>query len=232
MKQVLLALILAASASPLAAQGVDVGYPPPRSPFEDLEYKQEATVFGGYYLAGKDPAGVAPGSGPMVGVRYEVGVGGPAQIVARLSTVMSERRVINPVEPAASRDLGMRTWPVYLADFGMSLNLTGQRSWRGMVPVVYTGIGLASDIGKKAEEDPYRLGTTFAFSLAGGLRIVPGGRFQLRADVGTWFYQIKYPSEYYSLTSDNTAVLDNDQAKNFWKRNLGLTLGGSYLLFR
>ena len=136
MKQVLLALILAVSASPLAAQGVDVGYPPPRSPFEDLEYKQEATVFGGYYLAGKDPAGVAPGSGPMVGVRYEVGVGGPAQIVARLSTVMSERRVINPVEPAASRDLGMRAWPVYLADFGMSLNLTGQRSWRGMVPVV------------------------------------------------------------------------------------------------
>lgn len=232
MKQVLLALILAASASPLAAQGVDVGYPPPRSPFEDLEYKQEATVFGGYYLAGKDPAGVAPRSGPMVGVRYEVGVGGPAQIVARLSTVMSERRVINPVEPAVSRDLGVRSWPVYLADFGMSLNLTGQRSWRGVVPVLYGGIGLASDAGKKAEDDPYRLGTTFAFSVAGGLRIVPGGRFQLRADVGTWFYQIKYPSEYYSLTSDNTAVLDNDQAKNFWKRNLGLTLGGSYLLFR
>ena len=232
MKQVLLAMILAASASPLAAQGVDVGYPPPSSPFQDLEYKQEATVFGGYFLAGKDPAGVAPRSGPMVGVRYEVGVGGPAQIVARVSTVMSERRVINPVEPAASRDLGIRTWPIYLADFGMSVNLTGQRSWRGMVPVVYTGIGLASDIGKKAEEDPYRLGTTFAFSVAGGLRIVPGGRFQLRADVGTWFYQIKYPSEYYSLTSDNTAVLENDQAKNFWKRNLGLTLGGSYLLFR
>ena len=233
MKQVLLAFFLAAAASsPLAAQDVDVGYPPPRSPFRDLEYKQEAAVFAGYYLAGKDPAGVAPRSAPMIGIRYEVGVGGPAQIVARISHVMSDRRVINPVEPASARDLGIQSWPVYIADFGMSINLTGQRSWHGVVPVVYSGIGLASDVGKKAEDDPYKLGTTFAFSFAGGLRIVPGGRFQMRADVGTWFYQIKYPTEYYNLTSDNTAVLENDQATKFWKRNLGITLGGSYLLFR
>ncbi len=232
MKQVLLAIILAAAASPLPAQDIDVGSPPRSSPFRDLEYKQEATIFGGYFLAGKDPAGVAPQSAPMIGVRYEVGVGGPMQIVGRISHVMSERRVLNPVEPANSRDLGIRSWPVYLADFGMSLNLTGQRSWHGVVPILYGGIGLASDIGKKAEEDPYKLGTTFAFSFAGGLRIVPGGKFQLRADVGTWFYQIKYPTEYYALTSDNTSVLEDDQATKFWKRNLGLTLGGSYLLFR
>ena len=232
MKQVLLGLVLAAAAAPLGAQGVDVGYPPPRSPFRDLEFKQEATLFGGYYLAGKDPAGVALQSGPMFGIRYEVGVGGPAQIVARLSHVQSERLVVNPVEPAATRNLGVRKWPLYLADFGMSLNLTGQRSWHGLVPIAYAGVGLASDLNKKVEEDPYRLGTTFAFSLAGGLRIVPGGRFQMRADVGTWLYQIKYPDQYYALTSDNTTVLESDQAKNFWKRNLGLTLGGSYLLFR
>ena len=232
MKQVLLAITFAALAAPLAAQGVDVGHDPERSPFRDLEYKQEATVFGGYYIAGKDPAGVAPRSGPMVGIRYEVGVGGPVQIVARLANVMSERRVINPVEPANARELGMQSWPIYIADGGMSINLTGQRSWHGVVPVIYTGIGIVSDAGKKVAEDPYKLGTTFAFSLAGGLRIVPGGRFQLRADVGTWFYQIKYPDQYYALTSDNTSVLESDQAKNFWKRNLGLTLGGSYLLFR
>jgi hypothetical protein len=232
MKQVLLVIALAAVALPLGAQGVDVGYPPPRSPFRDLEFKQEATVFGGYYLAGKDPAGIALQSGPMFGIRYEVGVGGPAQIVARISHVRSERLVVNPVEPAATRNLGVQKWPLYLADFGMSLNLTGQRSWRGVVPIAYAGVGLASDLNKKVDEDPYRLGTTFAFSLAGGLRIVPGGRFQMRADVGTWLYQIKYPDQYYALTSDNTTVLESDQAKNFWKRNLGFTLGGSYLLFR
>ena len=233
MKQLLSVLILAASALPAAAQGVDVGYPPPKSPFNDLEYKQEATVFGGYYLAGKDPAGVAPRSGPMAGIRYEVTVGGPAQLVARVARVNSERQVINPAEPAASRNLGIQSWPLYLADLGMSLNLTGQRSWHGVVPVIHSGIGVASDLNKKAEGDPYNLGTTFAFSFTAGLRIVPsGGRLQMRADAGTWFYQVKYPSAYYNLTSDNTSVLESDQAKNLWKRNLGLTLGASYLLFR
>jgi hypothetical protein len=232
MKQALVALMVAVLAAPLPAQQVDVGYPPPKSPFRDLEYKQELTAFGGYYMAGKDPAGVAPRSAPMGGIRYEVSVGGPAQIVARLARVNSERKVIDPSEPAASRNLGIESWPVYLVDLGMSLNLTGQRSFHGVVPIVYTGLGVATDLDKTADDDPFNLGTTFAFSLAGGLRFVPGGRFQVRADVGTWFYQIKYPTAYYGVTSDDTAVLESDQAKNFWKRNLGFTLGASYLLFR
>jgi len=91
---------------------------------------------------------------------------------------------------------------------------------------------VASDGGKKEEADPYRLGTTFAISLAGGLRFVPGGRLQIRADAGTYLYQIKYPSQYYVVASDGTAVLDIKQAKNFWKRNGAFTLGVSYLLFR
>lgn len=141
MKQALLALALLVAPAPLVAQ-VDVGYPPPRSPFRDLEFKQEATLFGGYYIAGKDPAGIAPQSGPMAGIRYEVTVGGPAQIVARLARVMSERRVIDPLQPVASRDLGVQNWPLYLVDVGMSLNLTGQRSYRGVVPVIYAGLAL------------------------------------------------------------------------------------------
>ena len=232
MKRALLALTFAVTAAPLAAQGVDVGYPPPKSPFQDLEYKHEATVFGGYYFAPKDPAGVAPRSGPMEGIRYELVVGGPAQFVIRVARVNSERRVINPLEPVATRDLGVQSWPLYLTDLGFSLNLTGQRSWHGVVPVIHTGIGLATDLDKKVDEDPFNIGTTFAFSLAGGLRIVPGGRFQLRADAGTYLYQYKYPATYYATTSDNTTVLDDKQAKNFWKRHYGLTLGASYLLFR
>jgi hypothetical protein len=145
---------------------------------------------------------------------------------------MSERQVIDPLQPRVSRDLGVQNWPIYLVDAGMSLNLTGQRKWHGIVPVIYAGIGLASDLGEEVDADPFKLGTTFAFSAAGGLRFVPGGRFQVRADVGSWFYQIKYPTEYYGITSDNTTVLDDSQAKNFWKSNLGFTLGASYLLFR
>lgn len=231
MKQALFAIAIAVFALPAAAQ-VDVGYPPPNSPFRDLEFKQEVTAFGGYFLASKDAAGVAPQSGPMGGIRYEVVVGGPAQFVFRAARVSSERRVIDPLQPVASRELGTQSWPIYLVDLGLSLNLTGQRKFHGVVPVVYGGAGIATDLDKKIEEDPFNLGTTFAFSLAGGLRFVPGGRFQVRADAGTYIYQIKYPTAYYTTTSDNTSVLADGQAKNFWKRNLGLTIGASYLLFR
>ena len=232
MKRALFVLALALVVRPAAAQTVDVGYPPPQSPFRDLEYKHELTAFAGYYLAAKDPAGVAPQSAPMEGIRYEITVGGPVQFVGRIARVNSERHVINPLEPRATRDLGTQSWPIYLTDLGFSLNLTGQRSWHGVVPIIYTGVGLASDLDKKDDNDQFNLGTTFAFSFAGGLRFVPGGRFQIRADAGTYIYQLKYPTTYYATTSDNTTVLDQNQAKNFWKRNLGLTLGASYLLFR
>jgi hypothetical protein len=231
MKRSLLTVAFALVAVPAAAQ-VDVGYPPPKSPFRDLEYKHELTVFGGYYMAAKDVAGVAPKSAPMEGIRYELTVGGPVQFVARLARVNSERQVINPLEPRASRDLGVESWPIYLTDLGFGLNLTGQRSWHGVVPVVNMGIGLASDLDKQADDDPFNVGTTFAFSLGGGLRIVPGGRFEMRADAGTWLYKYKYPATYYATTSDNTTVLGPKVAKDFWKRNLGLTLGASYNLFR
>jgi len=231
MKRSLLIFAFGFAAVPAAAQ-VDVGYPPPKSPFRDLEYKHELTLFGGYYMSAKDPAGVVPKSAPMEGIRYELTVGGPVQFVARLARVNSERQVINPLEPRASRDLGVQSWPIYLTDLGFGLNLTGQRSWHGVVPVVNMGIGLASDLDKQDDKDPFNVGTTFAFSFGGGLRIVPGGRFELRADAGTWIYKYKYPTTYYATTSDNTTVLGPKIAKDFWKKNLGLTLGASYNLFR
>ncbi len=232
MKQVLFAIAFLAMAGPVAAQDVDVGYSPPRSPFRDLEYHQEVTFFGGYYVAAKDPAGALPKSAPMEGIRYEATVGGPAQIVVRLARVNSERNIIDPTGAAATRVTCCQSWPLYLVDAGISLNLTGQRSFHGVVPVIYTGVGLAGDLDRKAKVDPFNIGTTFAFSLAGGLRIVPGGRFQVRADVGTYVFQVKYPTGYYVAGSDKTAVLPANQGKSFWKRNGAFTLGVSYLLFR
>ena len=69
--------------------GAQVGYPPERSPYRDVEFRQELTLFSGYYAAGQDPAKVAPQSGPMLGLRYDVRVGGPASLTARVARVFS-----------------------------------------------------------------------------------------------------------------------------------------------
>jgi hypothetical protein len=230
MKPLLFASLSLIVALPARAQ-VSVGYPPQRSPFRDLEFHQEFTAFGGYFKAAKDAAGVAPQSAPMGGIRYEITVGGPLQLVARLAMANTERNVIDPSKTDAERSLGKQSWPLYFGDVGLSLNLTGQRSWHGIVPVVTTGAGIVTDAGKRVEADPYHLGTTFAISFGTGLRFVSGSRFHLRADVGTYMYQIKYPTAYYAAPPEGTAVLDNSQARNSWKRNGTLTLGVSYFLF-
>src|SRR4029078_6030259 len=155
MRRLLFGFAFASTAGAALAQGVDVGSPPLGSPFRDLEFKHEATLFGGYSMAAKEPAGVAPQSAPALGLRYEIVVGGPAEFVFRLARVNGKRDVINPLNPRATRNVGLEAWPVYLTDLGFALNLTGQRSWHAIVPVVYAGVGLATDPDKKVDDDPF-----------------------------------------------------------------------------
>lgn len=228
-KSAALLLVLALSARSLSAQ---VGYEPSRSPFTDLEFKQEITAFTGVFIAGAEPSGVAPRSGPIFGFRYETRVGGPAYFTARAARIFSERMIANPSRPASSRFSPLTPWPLYLVDASLSLNLTGQKSIRHFVPVVNAGVGIASDFKSAGDVGGYRFGTTFAFSFGGGVRWTPGGPFQLRADFGDYLYQHSYPSTYYVKASDSTRVLEPTQSKSVWKHNVGLTVGASYLFFR
>jgi hypothetical protein len=223
-------LACAAIAGPLAAQ---VGHAPQNSPYIDLEYRQEATLFGGYYRAGKDPVGVAPKAGPMVGLRYDLRLGGPASLTSRLAYVSSKRNVIDPRRPAAQRVVEAdAAWPIYLADVGISLNLTGQRSYRRLVPFVTTGLGVATDFKGGADVGAWRFGTPFALSFGGGIKWVPAGNLQARVDISDQLYQVKYPNSYYVTASDGTSVLAVTDSKNSWTSNIGISFGLSYLFFR
>jgi hypothetical protein len=218
------------TAAPVAAQ---IGHIPQRSPYVDLEYRQEATLFGGYYNAGTDHVGVAPGSGPMFGVRYDLRLGGPASLTTKFAYVAGQRTVIDPRRPADDRVVEADvSWPIYIADVGISLNLTGQRSYRRLVPFLNGGIGVATDFKGAADVGAWKFGTPFAFSLGGGIKWVPSGNVQVRADITDQLYQIKYPNSYYVTASDGTAVLRVTDGKNDWTSNIGLTFGISYLFFR
>jgi hypothetical protein len=226
-KQILAAALIAL---PALAQA-QVGYPPERSPYRDLEFRQELTGYAGYFLASEDRLGVAPKSGPLVGARYDVRVGGPVALTVRAARVFSERRPINPAFPVATRNLSTRSWPLYLSDLGLTLNLTGQKSLRGLVPVLTGGIGVATDF-KGEDVGGYEFGTSFAFSFGGGVRWVPGGRFQLRADVADYLYQIRYPDSYTTGATGVPPVLSGGRGQNSWKHNAAVTIGASYLFFR
>jgi hypothetical protein len=236
MKLVTLLTLLATCASALEAQ---VGYPPRESPFRDLRERQAVTFFTGYYRAKKDPARVAPQSGPIFGAHYEWRASGPANITFDLARVSSERRVIDPERDAscASQDreckyLGTWRWPLYMADVGAALALTGARSFHNLVPELRGGVGITTDFHSAPDVGEFAFGTRFALSWGAGIRWVPGNRFQLRADLLNRLYSIRYPDAYYIPANDGTSVFGNAQNKTAWLNNPAFTIGFSYLFSR
>lgn len=232
-----------AGARGAAAQGGQIGYPPARSPFADLEYNQAFTVFGGYFNAAKDPAGVAPQSGPLAGLQYDLG-GGPAIFTTRVRTVFSDRTVLDPARPAATRVLGTEKRPLTMADLGLTLALTGARTYHGFVPLVHLGAGVVTNFGG-TDPGGFTFGTSFALAYGLGVRYVPSpaSRYALRIDLDNSLYRVRYPASYarpstgyntgtYVGTVDSTSIVPSNAPLSRYRNNLALTAGVSYLFHR
>jgi hypothetical protein len=221
-----IALVAAASLPSLAAG--QVGHLPQRSPYRDLERRHELTYVGGFYEAAIDPARVAPRDGPMVGVHYELRVGGPAYLTARLIGVNAKRLVLDPKLPIAERVKGDINAPFVLTDVGFALNLTGYKSWHGLIPTIGGGLGVGTGFDGGLDVGNYRFGFPFVAALRPGVKFLVGGKWSGRLDATNYFYRIRYPDSYYTKTGPDDTVLPVDAPRNFWKRNRAVTLGLSY----
>lgn len=237
MSRALLALAtLLATAAPLAAQQV-VGHLPSQSPFRDVKPSQHLTLEGGYFQTRQDEIGATPRSGALIGVRYDIPVSGPAVFYVRVDRVSSNRQAFDPTQPAATRSLGNVSSPLYLGDLGFALDLTGQRTWHGVIPVVDVGLGVAS-ASTNTKRDPYTFGTQFAIRGDVGLRIVPGNGLELRLMVGPTMYQNRYPSAYFVAPTSSTGatvgtpLLGAGTARSGFRTNWAYTAGLALPLFR
>ena len=233
----LLGLVAVALASGVA--DAQVGYPPAQSPFRDISETHAITFYSGYYRAKKDPARVAPRSGPMIGLHYEWRASGPAHLTFDLGRVESERRVLDPemsgtcqVKEESCKSAGVFRWPLYTVDGGLSMALTGERSWFRLVPEVKGGFGVVTDFHTKPDVGQFAVGTRFAFMWGAGLRMTPGGHFQLRADITNRSYTVKYPIDYYVPAPDGTVIFGQRQDRSAWLTNPAFTLGLSYMFSR
>lgn len=226
--------IASAAAAALLVVGqfaaAQVGYLPAHSPFHDLEYSQELTVFGGQFHAHSDPAGAGPQSGPLAGIHYEWRAGGPLHLISDFARISSDQHVINPFKTGDARDAGTVSRPLYSIDVGLGMSLTGAKSWHRLVPEITGGGGFISDLQVQPDTGGFRFGTRFAFNLGAGIRYVPAGHWQVRADVKDRFYTIAYPEPFFTVpTTGGTAVVPLTQPKSFWTNNPAVTLGLSYL---
>jgi len=209
-----------------------VGYPPAKSPYVDLVYSQEITPIFGYYVGRDDPAGVVPGNGTLVGLHYEWRAGGPAHLTGEVARIGSSRTILDPSKPASTRNLGEHSWPLWSADFGLGMSLTGARSWHSLVPMVKAGVGFMSDF-KSADVGDFKYGTRFALTWGAAMRFVPGGRYQLRADFSNRLTSIRYPDVYFRPTvAGVTPILAGKKDQSVWRNNPSISIGISYLFSR
>jgi hypothetical protein len=212
-----------------AAVGQLVGHPPTSSPFLDLEYAQEFTLIAGNYHAHRDPADVGPQPGFLAGAHYEWRVSGPLNLVGEVTRMSSMRNQLDPTKIGAARILPTISRPLYAGNFGLGMNLTGGKSWHHFVPEVAGGLGFITDFQTAPDSGGFKFGTRFALNWGAGIKFVPGGHWQIRADLTNRSYTIGYPETFFVAPAGGTALLSADQSKSLWVNNPAFTLGVSRL---
>ncbi len=221
MKRFTLCVLVLGLASESNAQ---VGHLPGKSPYRDLEHRSELVFMGGHFNAAVDPARVAPGDGPMIAAHWEMRLGGPIYLTARMAGTFGERNVIDPSVRIGERFLKTRVSPTILTDVGFAMNLTGNKSWRGMIPTIGGGVGLGAGLEGR-DAGGYTFGAPFLFTFRPGVKLRLSERWQGRIDATNYFYRVRYPDSYYTKTTEDPTVLPSDAERAFWKRNLAITAG-------
>lgn len=208
------------------ATEAEVGSVPERSPYRDAPFTQGLTLSTGWWNAGRDPAGVSPGSAPMVGARYDWSVGDAGSIYVQERVTFGSRLPIDPYRVAGQRALGRYSWPLSVTDVGFTLLTTGQKTWRGIIPVASAGIGVVTDWRLEGDVGGYDVGTQFALSYGAGIHWVTGTRWRVRAEIGSVLHRFRYPDVYVPT------VLPDPRERSGWRSNLTLQLGVTRQLFR
>ncbi|HEY9425614.1 MAG TPA: hypothetical protein VIR34_00560 [Gemmatimonadaceae bacterium] len=230
MKLSSISALLLLAAAPAAAQ---VGHPPSESPYHDIPFKQEITVYGGDYQGAIGRAGVGPTGGPVIGARYSIRLGGPVEATAHVARVATSRMVKDPLKVGNERLVGEESFGLYMADVGFALNLTGQKSYHRFVPVVGAGLGVVSGSGSP-DVGGFKVGTPFALNFRAALRFIPKGNISARLELSDNMFQLSYPAAYFRSPpiGEGTPILDRSAGDNQWTHHRVLTLGISYMFSR
>jgi hypothetical protein len=219
------AAVIVTLLAPFTSIGAQVGSTPDRSPFRDVEKRQEVTLLVGPSMGGKDRAGAAPRGGVGFGARYDIRLGGsPLAFTGIVMQQSASRDVLQPGLAGASRIGRTVSQPLYFVDGALSLLLTGGKSWHGLVPSISLGGGLLTS-RSVADSSRFRLGSRFTLLGGLGLEYAPvRSRWTVRADLTNRFYSVPYPVTFTDSTPGVPRIVPLGTTKD-WTRNSMLTIG-------
>lgn len=222
-------LLLVCHGPRLAAQAV--GSLPERSPFADIRESQRIGIEAGWLSTARDKAAVGPKSGPLVGLRYDFHAGGPAYITSHVFGVSTTRDVLDYTRKKEQRKTGTQSSTLVGGDVGLSLALTGARSFHKWQPLINANVGVVSGVGDKPDVSKYSFGTGFYLGLGFGARYVTGQNSEFRGDIGWRYWKLKYPETFRSTDGDPIAIVPSGSLSP-WTANRAITLSWTWGIFR
>lgn len=227
-----IAVATVAFAAPRGMAAQVVGRLPSDAVLRDLPDGQRFGPYTGWLTTGRDPLGLRTHSAPIVGLRYDVAMSGPAYFGLRMFAIRSKHDVYDPASPEASRFKGTAPSNQLAFDASFQLALTGRRSWRGMQPLVNLGFGVISGVANQFDAGLYAPGTSALYSYGMGMRFPTGRNGELRADVNWFVHQVRYPNRFRTTTVGDAKPLRADGTMTPLTTNRAMTVAWSWGIFR
>jgi len=210
-----------------------LGHLPENSPYEDLRGRQALTIGLGRLTPDADPAGVGPGAGFLLSGRYELQIAAPLWLQTRLAIAPGlSRTVKDPLLTGDARIAGTETRPLVMWHSGLGLNLTGNKSWRRLVPQLHGGLGFVTDASTQFDLGGYRFGTKFSLDYGASLRVTTGGRHEIHLDLSRALWKYRYPDSYGGSGAPSDSSILGARERTGWTGSTVLQIGVSRFFLR
>ena len=221
-------LAIAAGAGPAQAQHIT-------SPYLYIEQNQALTAQATYIATNRGMLNLGPESGMAYGLGYTIRLGGPFNLDFNASFFPTRRAVMDTIpadsitladNPLASvTKIGEDKLGIALLTAALRFDVTGPRTYHGLLPFVVFGGGLARQVYETGIADihlvsarRYHFGGLCVGQIGGGTDWFLSRHITARLDVRDMFWRIRIPS----------AFQRDPIPSREWVQNLHASLGLSF----
>jgi hypothetical protein len=189
---------------PLLAQ---VGHDPSHSPFRDINTHQQVAFVVGTFSGNRGVGGVGAQRGTLFGIRIRNRLSGPLDLEIGGSYIASKRLVIDPTKPDSIRRSGPIDYGLLEGDLGVTLTLTGAKTWHGLAPYVGFGFGVMAPTSTRTDPGGYRAAINFTFVPRIGTTLSVGRTLSLLFEARDNTIRYEWPLLYFDPRDANNKPL-------------------------
>ena len=187
-------------------------------------------VIAGVMREARGSVGIGPSGGAFLGGRYAIEFRGPFALEATGFVMPTDHDVLRPISGQGLVPIGTADMLIIGIDGRIRFSLTGARTWHGMAPLLMVGGGFVKDFSSRSEleldlpvSQRLAFGPSFLGLMGGGVRWIPGERFEFRLDTTLNIWKLGTPTGFAEAEGEVDGLV-NEQ----WTGVGAFVLGASY----